>query len=206
MKLVTSEEMRALESAAIAAGSSAGQLMEEAGLAVAQEAWLMLGSLEGRRIAVLVGPGNNGGDGLVAARHLAEWGAEVQAIIPEERRDMSLAADFGERGIEVAGPAAADAETLARFLGGADLVIDALLGIGKRRPLVEGEPIGAALVALGAARQGPSPPRLIAVDLPTGVDADSGAADPLTVAPDMTVTFGLPKVGMYQAPASALVG
>ncbi|MEJ5221344.1 MAG: NAD(P)H-hydrate epimerase, partial [Tepidiforma sp.] len=61
MKLVTAAEMRQLEAAAIAAGSSEAQLMEEAGLAVAQESWMLLGTLEGRRILVLAGPGNNGG-------------------------------------------------------------------------------------------------------------------------------------------------
>ena len=95
---------------------------------------------------------------------------------------------------------------LDEMLAGADLVVDALLGIGNSRPLEAGTPIGVALTKLAAARAGFNPPKIVAVDLPTGVDADSGAADPLTVPPDMTVTFGLPKVGMYQSPASALVG
>ncbi len=86
MKLVTAAEMRRLEQAAVAAGSSEAQLMEEAGLAVAQEAWMLLGTLEGRRIVVLAGPGNNGGDGLVAGRQLASWGAEVAAYMPINAR------------------------------------------------------------------------------------------------------------------------
>ena len=68
--------------------ASRRQLMEEAGLAVAQEAWMLLGSLEGRQILVLCGPGNNGGDGLVAARHLLDWGADVLVYLPRVRRDM----------------------------------------------------------------------------------------------------------------------
>ena len=87
----------------------------------------------------------------------------------------------------------------------ADLVIDALLGIGQQRPLEEDEPIrGADRLEKGPA--GFQPPKLVAVDVPTGVDADSGAVDPRTVTPDITVTFGLPKVGMYQAPASGHLG
>ncbi|MCL6644483.1 MAG: bifunctional ADP-dependent NAD(P)H-hydrate dehydratase/NAD(P)H-hydrate epimerase, partial [Dehalococcoidia bacterium] len=89
MKLVTAAEMRQLEAAAVAAGSSEAQLMEEAGLAVAQESWMLLGTLEGRRILVLAGPGNNGGDGLVAARHLYDWGAEVAVYFPKGHRDAS---------------------------------------------------------------------------------------------------------------------
>jgi NAD(P)H-hydrate epimerase len=207
MKLVTSEEMRALERAAVEAGTSEAQLMEEAGLAVAQEAWMLLGTLEGRRIVVLVGPGNNGGDGIVAARHLAEWGAEVIAYLPRARRDESMLSDFSERDIAIGrGEEDPGCEQLESLLGNADMVIDSLLGIGQKRPIEPTEPIALALQKLAAARKSYSPPKLIAVDLPTGVNADSGAVDPFTVTPDLTVTFGLPKVGMYQAPASAVVG
>ncbi|MFN0148743.1 MAG: NAD(P)H-hydrate dehydratase [Dehalococcoidia bacterium] len=207
MKLVTSAEMRALEAAAVAAGVSERQLMEEAGLAVAQEAWMLLGTLEGRRIFVLVGPGNNGGDGIVAARHLLDWGADVVIAIPRKRRDNTLIEELAPR--ELAIIAGEDDEGFSRISEGmttADLVIDALLGIGQARPLDPGEPIAVALQKLREARAGYTPPKLIAVDLPTGVDADSGLVDPLTVPPDLTVTFGFPKVGMYQAPASGVVG
>lgn len=207
MKLVTSAQMRELEAAAVAAGSSEAQLMEEAGLAVAQEAWMLLGTLEGRRIVVLVGPGNNGGNGLVAARHLSDWGAELFAYVPRKRRDESLLNDLPERGIVVlAGEDDADGARLTELLSVADCVIDALLGIGQKRPIDAEEPIGKALAKLAEARKGFSPPKVVAVDLPTGVNADSGATDALTVEPDMTVTFGLPKVGMYQAPASSMLG
>ena len=97
MKLVTVAQMRALEQAAIEAGSSEGQLMEEAGLAVAQETWMLLGSLENRRIAVLCGPGNNGGDGLVAARHLLDWGAEVITYLVRPPREPARIDEIKER-------------------------------------------------------------------------------------------------------------
>ncbi len=207
MKLVTVAQMRELEQAAIAAGSSEAQLMEEAGLAVAQEAWMLLGTLEGKRIVVLAGPGNNGGDGLVAARHLADWGAEVLVYVPIARRDGAQTEEMAQHGVVIAdGGEDPGWLRLGQVVGQCDLVVDALLGIGQRTGIDPESPIGAALMALGAARSGYSPPKLVACDLPTGIDADSGAADPLTVAPDMTVTFGLPKVGMYQAPAAALLG
>lgn len=207
MKLVTVAEMRALEAAAVAAGTSEAQLMEEAGLAVAQEAWMLLGSLEGRRIAVLCGPGNNGGDGLVAAKHLLDWGAEVIVYLPLPAREEHRVAEVREREGVVA--AAADDPGyggLEALLSSSDLVVDALLGIGGGRSLDPGEPIGACLQRLKAAREGFSPPKLVAVDVPSGMDADTGELDVLTVIPDITVTFGLPKVGMYQAPGSAAVG
>ncbi|MFN8617915.1 MAG: NAD(P)H-hydrate dehydratase [Dehalococcoidia bacterium] len=207
MKLVTAAQMRDLEHAAIAAGSTEAQLMEEAGLAVAQEGWMLLGTLEGRRIVVLAGPGNNGGDGLVAGRHLADWGAEVLIYLPKGHQHRERFEALDERQIPIidasGDPALGELDGL---LASADLVIDALLGIGQKRPLEADEPVGVALAKLAAARSGYQPPKLIAVDLPTGVNADSGAVDPLTVEPDMTVTFGLPKVGMYQAPASTMLG
>lgn len=208
MKLVTVAEMRSLEQAAIDAGASEASLMEEAGLAVAQEAWMLLGTLEERRILVLAGPGKNGGDGLIAGRHLADWGAEVTAYLPRPRyNDDEHVQGLRDRGASIIGEGAGSpGEQLTAALASAELVIDALLGIGRARPLDPAEPIGAALALLVEARGGFSPPKLLAVDLPTGVDADTGAADPLTVAPDLTVTFGLPKVGMYQSPASGLLG
>ncbi|MFN0095871.1 MAG: NAD(P)H-hydrate dehydratase [Dehalococcoidia bacterium] len=207
MKLVTSEEMRALEAAAVEAGVSERQLMEEAGLAVAQEAWMLLGTLEGRRILVLVGPGNNGGDGIVAGRHLFDWGAEIVFYLPRKRRDMSLIEETAPREITVViADDDPDRAQLESFVTTSDLVIDALLGIGQKRPIDPDEPMGEVLRVLRAARAGFQPPKLVAVDLPTGVNADSGAVDPLTVQPDQTVTFGFPKVGMYQAPGSGVVG
>ena len=207
MKLVTAAQMRELEAAAVAAGSTEAQLMEEAGLAVAQEAWMMLGTLEGRRIVVLAGPGNNGGDGIVAARHLAEWGAELVVYLPKWHRHEERLADLRERDIAVGdGREDADGSMLAQVLAGADMVIDSLLGIGQQRPLEPDEPIAKALEQLRASRASYQPPKLVAVDLPTGINADSGSVDAFAVEPDMTVTFGLPKVGMYQAPASGLLG
>ncbi|MCC6960073.1 MAG: NAD(P)H-hydrate dehydratase [Dehalococcoidia bacterium] len=207
MKLVTAAQMRELEQAAIAAGSSEPQLMEEAGLAVAQEAWMLLGTLEGRRIVVLAGPGNNGGDGLVAARHLADWGAELAVYLPKGHHHEERFGELNDRQVPlIDGRDDPEHQALDGLLGAADLVIDALLGIGQQRPIDPAEPVGEALTRLAQARNSYQPPKLVAVDLPTGVNADSGAADALVVAPDMTVTFGLPKVGMYQAPASGLLG
>src|SRR6266571_3721263 len=84
MKLITVAEMRQAEAEAAV---PVEQLMENAGLAVAQEAWLLLGEIAERRILVLAGPGNNGGDGLVAARHLKDWGAEVSVALLKPRPD-----------------------------------------------------------------------------------------------------------------------
>src|SRR5690606_17786551 len=86
-KLVTTEQMRALERAAAEAGTPERELMQRAGIAVAQEAWLSLGMNEDAPILVLCGPGNNGGDGLVAAYELLQWGAAVAVYLTTARGD-----------------------------------------------------------------------------------------------------------------------
>ncbi|MGH2520670.1 MAG: NAD(P)H-hydrate epimerase, partial [Chloroflexota bacterium] len=179
MKLATTAEMRALEQGAVALGLTLEQLMDRAGAAVAAAVQRLLVGRRGRAL-VLVGPGNNGGDGLVCAEQLRQAGWE-----------LALAA--------VAGPLrnAARFPILQRVQPGevprqpVDVVVDALLGTGASRPL-EG-PL-AALLDDVRQRQ-PSTP-VVAVDVPSGVNADSGAADPRTLAARLTVSLGLAKPGL----------
>jgi NAD(P)H-hydrate epimerase len=198
--------MRALEQRAVDAGTSLDELMQAAGLAVAQEAWLSLGVVAGRRILVLVGPGNNGGDGLVAARHLAEWEGDV-VVYMLAVRDESDANLWAVRELGVPVYVASEDESyraLDDAIGRAEMVIDALLGIGRSRPITG---VMAQILERLHHPHGRSPaPRVIAVDVPTGVDADSGRADPLAVRADMTVTFGFAKVGLYTLPGSEYAG
>ena len=204
MKLLTSAEMRELEERAEAAGVSTETLMENAGLAVAQEIWMQLGSLEDRRIAVLVGPGNNGGDGLVAARHLFEWGAQIRVYALRERSDAQWTQTV-EMGVPCGTVAEDDNfDALEALLSGAEAIVDALLGTGSSRP-IEGDLAG-IMQRLAAIRSRTVKPKLVAVDLPTGLDADSGRLDPLAVAADETVTFHAPKVGLYMQPGAAAAG
>jgi NAD(P)H-hydrate epimerase len=198
--------MRALEQAAVDAGTSIGALMESAGLAVAQEVWMMLGVVAGRRILVLCGPGNNGGDGLVAARHLAAWDADVVVYLlaPRGEEDANLAQ---VRALGVPLFVADDDpayERLQRALDGAEIVVDALLGTGRSRP-IDGT-LADILRRIDAARGRAVPPRIVAVDLPTGIDSDAGHADPLAVHADLTVTLGLAKVGLHVLPGSEHAG
>jgi NAD(P)H-hydrate epimerase len=180
--------------------------MEKAGLAVAQKARGVLGDVRGVPILVLVGPGNNGGDGLVAARHLGGWGAEVTAYLALPRRGddpkRRLLLDSGITPL----PAEDDPgfSLLAGRLAEARLVIDAVLGTGNSRP-IEGTlaEVLAMLAGQRAVRPGLG---LMALDLPTGLDADTGEADPLCPRADLTVTLGYPKVGLFAFPGAAHVG
>ena len=182
--------MRALEQAADAGGTPLDALMEQAGLAVAQEVWLTLGIASGRRVLVLVGPGDNGGDGLVAARHLADFDADV-CVYMTTKRDADKNLDLvRERGVTVfmAGDDSGF-EHLQEALDGAEVVVDALLGTGRSRP-IEGT-LAEILRRLGERMRSSRPPKVIAVDLPTGVDADTGTADPLVVAAELLRKLGV---------------
>lgn len=204
MKLVTVEQMMELERNA---GVPVPQLMENAGLAVAQEVWLLLGEVAERAVLVLAGPGNNGGDGLVAARHLHDWGSEVSVYMlkPRDAEQDQVYRQVVERDIPI--KTVADdkrLQALEKMLSRAELVIDALLGTGRMRP-INGK-LAAIMKHLAAARQGPLPPRILALDLPTGVDCNTGAVDPLCVPAEVTVALGHSKVGLHTLPAAQYCG
>ena len=213
MKIVTVEQMRELEQAAARAGVTEQTLMENAGLIAAQEAWVAVGATNIRRVLVLVGPGNNGGDGLVAARELASWGALVDVYLLRSRaeddpqwRALMETTSPEEGELTASGVAADDADlsALDGLLAQASCVVDALLGTGAARP-IEGD-LARVLSRLSAARQRRVRPKLIAVDVPTGLDADTGQVDPATVEADMTVALGHPKVGLFAQPGQRFVG
>jgi NAD(P)H-hydrate epimerase len=144
-----------------------------------------------------VGPGNNGGDGLITARHLARWGAVVTAFVPVERREPDLPAVSARAfGCDVLG---SNDVLLPETLDTTDLIIDALLGTGRGRA-IDG-PIAATL---GRVKR--SKARVISVDVPTGVDADTGDIDPITAPADVTVVLGRPKIGLFQPDVAPIVG
>ncbi len=199
--------MRAIEDRSEEAGVSTDTLMENAGLAVAQTARRMMGPLTGVPVVVLVGSGNNGADGLVAARHLRRWGAKVTAYVCRERGAPDPKLDDAIRdGVGVVAVADdPDLTTLTSLLNSAHLVIDAMLGTGRARP-IEGV-FKEVLGILGDTRRGGSRTvHLLALDLPTGLNCDTGEVDPACVAPDVTVALGYPKRGHVNFPGADSVG
>jgi NAD(P)H-hydrate epimerase len=229
MKVVTTDEMRRIEKAADAGGLSFATMMENAGRAVAEACQRDRRMGPGdRRILVLVGPGNNGGDGLVAARHLHDAGAQVKLYIGQRGlEDDDHYALTQERGM--ATTRAEDdpnLKSLRKLLREADVIIDALLGTGVSRP-IEGplkdvleiakeevekrrreekgkEPLVSPSSPSSPAL--PSPPLIVAVDVPSGLNCDDGTVDPTTVPADLTVTFGFPKVGQFLFPGAEYLG
>ena len=207
MKLVTVDEMRELERLSEAEGVSNEALMDAAGLATARTAWSALEHLDQTpTVVALIGAGNNGGDGLVAARLLRGWGASVTAYLCARRApDDRLVAGCRESGvqIETAGDAQ-DLTGLRALLSAADLALDAVLGTGRSRP-IEGS-LAAIIAALNDERLARDSLCVLALDIPSGADADSGACDVSGVVADVTVTFACPKVGLLRSPAWSRAG
>ncbi len=194
--LVTAAEMRALDRATIDGLAVPGDLlMEVAGHAVAGQAEAALGA--GGRVRVVAGAGNNGGDGWVAARHLHLRGVPVQLITTVEPSSLSGDAAANARRAEAAQvPRASELE-----LRPGDVVVDALFGTGLSRP-VEG--VAAEWIARINAR--PEGARALAVDLPSGLDADTGQVLGIAVRADQTLTIGLPKRGLALEPGREHAG
>ncbi len=202
MKIVTSDQMRTLEQRAEQAGTSTDTLMENAGLEVARSVRRVLGRVVGTHTLVLVGKGNNGGDGLVVARRLRSWGGQVAVCLVGERPDgdSKLAPVLAQR-TPILAPGTPE---LRAALATADVVVDAVLGTGRSRPI--GGPLEGLLHEVAAQKTRCPSLRLLAVDVPSGVDADTGTVDPACAGADITVTLGRPKAGLYRFPGAEAAG
>ena len=190
------------------------RLMEHAGTAVAAAVRALaadLGRWGSGPIVILCGPGNNGGDGFVAARRLALAGASViVAVVAADARPTRgvLRAELGPhrpRQGDRQGPPGRSPRDVAMFAHGiekAAVVVDALLGTGVRGALRE--PIRSAVEVIGQARAAGVP--VVAVDTPTAVDLSSGEPSDPAVSADLTVTFHRPKTGLLTRRGAAHAG
>ena len=206
MKILTTEQMRQVEEVCAKIGLPSNILMDNAGKAVAEETRRVLGDIDQQHILILIGPGNNGGDGLVAARHLHDWGAKVSLYLFGQR----LADDpnfrlVQERGITCLEAAQDEgAVRLNELLTSARAVIDAIFGTGKARPI--SGIFHQALDEVSMVKKRRSGLHFIALDLPSGLDADTGTVDPACPYVDNTITLGFPKVGLFNPPGADRAG
>jgi len=179
-----------------------GTLMRRAAAGLASVCASLLarypGHVYGARVVVLAGSGDNGGDALYAGALLARRGTAVTAITAGPKAHAGGAAGLRAAGGRVTG---ADA---GREIARADLIIDGLLGIGGRGGLRE--PFAGLAAAAAAARAGACGTTVVAVDLPSGIDADTGAVDGPAVRADVTVTFGVIKPGLLVDPGAGHAG
>lgn len=225
MFLVTAGQMMAAEKAANESGLSYDVMMEQAGAAVAEAADRFFG-VTGKRITILVGPGNNGGDGLVAARHLIQRGGFVQLYLWKRQNladDLNWERLRGYQVKTIHRRADRNSQQLKLWLENCDILVDALLGTGVSRPIK-----GDLAELLTAAHQilkqrhtqaraslidpiDPAPPPepgplIVAVDVPSGLRSNTGQLDPLALPAELTVTFAAPKRGHVSWPGAAHVG
>jgi ADP-dependent NAD(P)H-hydrate dehydratase / NAD(P)H-hydrate epimerase len=206
MKVVTAEQMQKIDAAAASMGIPTKILMEKAGLAVAEQTRNLLGRVIGRSILILVGPGNNGGDGLVAARYLSEWDAEVSVYLcsPRKPDDKNYLA-AKERNIPILSfDSDENYAELTRMLDSFEVVIDAIFGTGNSRP-ISGN-FKTILNAVNIAKSKRSDLFIVAVDLPSGLNANNGTVDPCCPKANATITLGLPKPGLYSFPGADMAG
>lgn len=201
LPILTPSESAALDRASGERGVTVEELMENAGRAVARAATMIAGGAYGRRAVVVCGKGNNGGDGLVAARHLERWGMGVSVVLMADAASLRDASAlnfrrFANRGGRWRGN---DPELLDRELARADVVVDAIFGTGFR-----GSPEGDLAEAIRAINGGLAP--AVAVDIPSGVEGETGAVRGEAVLADFTVTFGALKPGVVFFPGAAHAG
>ena len=173
-----------------------GALMQRAAAGLASVSAGLVGKVPGSRVVVLAGSGDNGGDALFAGARLASRGAAVLAVTAGSRVHEQGAAALRAAGGRLA---SADDAAVPAAIGAADLILDGLLGIGGRGGLREPQ---ASLAGLAAR----SPAVVVAVDLPSGVDADTGEVEGSAIQADVTVTFGTLKPGLLIDPGARHAG
>lgn len=193
------DRIAALDAAAVEAGIAILMLMEVAGWQVARCAWRMLGRRPAP-VLVVAGRGNNGGDGLVAARHLHAWGCPVEALVlgEEERLGGAVVEQLAAaRGAGVAAGVREDAAGLAESAAAATLCVDAILGTGLRS--APRQPDAGAIAALDGAR-------VLSVDVPSGLDSASGEPYEPCVRAEVTCTLTAVKSGLWTTAGRARAG
>ena len=206
MKIPTAQEMREIDKATIEwFGLPGVALMENAGRAVAEKAVSLLGEPRGKIVFIVCGGGNNGGDGCVAARWLHNCGARVKLFFAVDRSliqgdaliHLESVLRMGVECFDITEPRSMEKARIAAAF--ADLVIDALLGTGFHGEL--SEPYRDSIDLINGAGR-----KVLSVDIPSGVEADTGMVREKAVKAAYTVTFGLPKIGLWLYPGADCAG
>jgi len=206
MRIVTAEKMREIDRESIEVyGIPELVLMENAGVQVANEVEALLADVRQKKLCLCCGSGNNGGDGFVAARHLANRGAKVKVFLLGDMQHLSEAAQMNldvvsNMNIDILQIASErDWDKVQVSLAFADAIVDGLLGTGFQGCLRE--PVEKLIHMINEAQK-----PVVAIDLPSGIEADTGAVTTVAVAASVTVSFGLPKLGLLFYPGAPYVG
>jgi hydroxyethylthiazole kinase-like uncharacterized protein yjeF len=210
MKLVSVSEMQAIEEEANSSGLSQSQMMEIAGKNIAQEIMVCNDiNSEGKNVNILglVGSGNNGGDTLIALTSLAKKGWHSCAyLIRRKKGNDKLIQLLEEAGGDIYSyEEDLNFHRLNTFLKSTNIILDGILGTGTKLPLRED--IGNVLLNIKAfLKTRVTPVKVVAVDCPSGIDCDTGAAAEQTISADMTLTMSAIKRGLLKLPAYLYTG
>ena len=207
MKLLTASEMKAIEKEAIESyGIPSIVLMEHAGKSLAEKCFKILDeNCRFKKVVVFSGKGNNGGDGFVCARHLINKGIEVKVILMSDSQELKGNAKINfdilqKMNVEIFSALSEDSLHMIKLhLTDADIIIDAIYGTGFKGK-------AAGIVGKTIEMLSDCDGRIISVDLPSGIEADTGRINGPCVKADYTLTFGLPKIGLYLEPGSSNSG
>ena len=203
MKLVTVSQMQAIEKEADASGLTFDQMMENAGRGLAEIIRDMYAEEIEPEVVGLVGPGNNGGDTLVAMSALASNGWKAHAYLVKRKKDDLVKRFLAAGGEILSGDNAF--QQLAETIDTADVLLDGVLGTGTKLPLKK--EIAELLSEVNDILDGmDESPLVVAVDCPSGVDCDSGEVADETIAADLTVTMAAVKHGLLRLPAFEYIG
>ncbi|RJP52211.1 MAG: NAD(P)H-hydrate dehydratase [Anaerolineaceae bacterium] len=207
MKLVTVSEMKVIESQADASGLTYEQMMENAGRGLADIVHALGEDNGWEEVLGLVGPGNNGGDTLVALARLARagWRARAYCVKRKTKKDELVQRLLGSGGEIILAEEDDESDSLAAFLETSDLLLDGLLGTGIQLPL-KPEIANLLFSVQSILASLDEPPFIVAVDCPSGVDCDTGEVADETLPADLTVTMACVKQGLLRFPAFDLVG
>lgn len=206
MKFATIAEIKAIEKQAVEKyGIPSIVLMENAGSETARQMGLIMGTLQHKKIAILAGKGNNGGDGYVIARHLYNQGAKVRVFVVGDKGQVSgdaltnleIIINMGIDVVEVLHDGDWDKVKIA--MNFTECLVDALVGTGFTGKLTGN--MAQVVESINKANK-----MVIAVDVPSGVNADTGQIDGIAVKADHTITFSLPKQGLLLYPGASYAG
>lgn len=172
-------------------------LMENAGRSLAAQSAVQMGATEGKRVLVMAGKGSNGGGGMVAARHLHNWGARVELVLSADTSDLK---DLTSRQLGTLNSMGiAMARETDSEMAGYDLIIDSLLGYNQT-----GDPRGKVAELVRRANHSGRP--ILCLDVPTGLDPDNGHPNNPCIRGSQTLTLALPKKGLLENSAKPYVG
>lgn len=205
MKVVTTEEMKEIDRKTIASGVPSIELMENAGRAVARAIKSRYSPLKGKRVSIFCGKGNNGGDGLVVARLLVKEKVKIRAFLLARKEELkknpkiNLKRTLKQKVKIIEIDSSRRLEKFEQEVKKSDLIVDAILGTG-----IKGAPKGIEAETIKFINILKKP--VVSVDIPSGVEGSTGKVSGEAARADLTITFGLPKIGLVVYPGAEYVG